>query len=112
MHHVELIRQVLRNTMQSERIRDLAGLGRKSEESLATVGIHTIDDLRVIGPVMAFYRLKDRARSMGKSGPSLNFLYALVGAVTEISWLEVARTQREQLLIELDSLEQMQRLFA
>lgn len=98
--------------MQSERIRDLAGLGLKSEVSLATVGIYTVDDLRAIGPVMVFYRLKNLARSMGKSGPSLNFLYALVGAVSEVSWLEVARTQREQLLMELDSLEQMQRLFA
>jgi hypothetical protein len=29
-----------------------------------------------------------------------------------MNWLEVARTQREQLLAELDSLEQMERLFA
>lgn len=95
-----------------DRIRDLPGLARKSEEALARVSIYTVDDLRAIGPVMAFYRLRLLAREGGKSGPSLNFLYALVGAVNNMNWLEVARTQREQLLAELDSLEQMERLFA
>lgn len=95
-----------------DRIRDLPGLARKSEESLAVVGIHSVDDLRTIGAVMAFYRLRSLAREAGKSGPSLNFLYALQGGLSEISWLEVARTQREPLLAELDSLEQMERLFA
>jgi DNA transformation protein len=95
-----------------DRIRDLPGLARKSEEALARVSIYTVEDLRTIGPVMAFYRLRMLAREVGKSGPSLNFLYALVGALSGISWLEVAHTQREQLLAELDSLEQMERLFA
>jgi DNA transformation protein len=95
-----------------DRIRDLPGLARKSEEALARVSIFTVEDLRTIGPVMAFYRLRMLARDAGMSGPSLNFLYALVGALANIGWLEVAHTQREQLLAELDSLEQMERLFA
>ena len=95
-----------------DRIIDLPGLAKKSEDALALVEIYTVDDLRAIGPVMAFHRLRLLARERGKSGPSLNFLYALVGAVNNMNWLEVARTQREQLLAELDSLEQMERLFA
>jgi len=93
-------------------IKDLPGLGLKSQEALATVGIHDESDLRAIGPLMAFYRLRLKGKEAGGSGPSLNFLYAMVGALEESSWLEVARTQREQLLAELDSLEQMELLFA
>lgn len=95
-----------------DRIRDLRGLGARSEESLALVGIRDVDDLRAIGPVMAFYRLRIRAREQGDNLPSMNFLYALVGALSDRSWQEVARSEREQLIHELHSLEEMQRLFA
>ncbi|MBV1960149.1 MAG: inorganic phosphate transporter, partial [Oleibacter sp.] len=47
-----------------------------------------------------------------KIGMPISTTHALVGALSGISWLEVAHTQREQLLAELDSLEQMERLFA
>jgi len=94
------------------RLRDLPGLGLKTEQALACAGVQTVDDLKAIGPLMTFYRLRTYAMKDGRSGPSINFLYALVGAVEGTSWIEVARTQREQLLAELDSLEQMELLFA
>ena len=95
-----------------ERIRDLRGLGAKSEESLAQVGIRSVDDLRAIGPVMAFYRLRMRSRERGEALPSMNFLYALVGALSDRPWQEVARSERADLLNQIHSFEEMERLFA
>jgi len=88
------------------KIRDLRGLGIKSEETLAKVDILSVDSLRDIGAVAAFYRLK---RAGFK--PSLNFLYAMIGGLTDRSWLEVAQTEREQLLAELESIELLEQMF-
>ncbi len=95
----------------AERIRDLPGLGEKSEQSLALVGITDIDQLRTCGAVMAFYRLQQSAIAEGQTKPSLNFLYALVGGLSNRSWLAVAQSEREQLLMELEGISEMERLF-
>ncbi|MCD8523726.1 MAG: TfoX/Sxy family protein [Saccharospirillaceae bacterium] len=95
----------------TERIRDLPGLGEKSEQSLASVGITDVEQLRACGAVMAFYRLQQQAAAEGRAKPSLNFLYALVGGLTDRSWLTVAQTEREALLMTLQGLVEMERLF-
>jgi len=75
----------------------LPNVGPKSRAWLAAIGIDTIDDLRRIGPVPAYAALK---RSYG--GVSLNLLYALVGAVDGMHWLEVKRQRRLELLLQLE----------
>ena len=95
-----------------KRISDLNGLGVKSEKILATINIQTVEQLKDIGAVNTFYRLKKHAQSQGAYQPSLNFLYAIEGALTGKSWLEIAKTKKEDLLAELDSLEQMENLFS
>ena len=52
-----------------KRIRDLQGLGEKSEETLAKVGVFSIADLKQAGAVQAFVALKQQGLK-----PSLNFL--------------------------------------
>lgn len=89
------------------RIRDLKGLGPKSEEQLRQVNINTPDELRAIGPVEAFIVLSELAGS----NPSLNFLYALVGAVEDRDWRDVAREDRASLLLALEGHRELQRLF-
>ena len=89
-----------------KKIRDLRGLGVKSEETLAKVNISSVDSLREVGAVAAFYRLK-----VAGFRPSLNFLYAMMGGLTDRSWLEVAHTEREQLLAELESIELLEQMF-
>lgn len=95
----------------AERIRDLPGLGEKSEQSLALVGITDVEQLRSCGAVMAFYRLQQLAAVEGRAKPSLNFLYALVGGLSNRSWLAVAQSEREQLLMELEGISEMERMF-
>ncbi len=90
-----------------QRIRDLPGLGEKSEESLSRVGIHTVAELRVTGPLMAYQRLCLLAAETGQHRPGMNFLYALVGGLSGRSWQEVARTDKASLLAGLDAMEHL-----
>ena len=37
-------------------------------------------------------------------GTSLNFLYALIGAIDDVHWQEVKRTRRTEILLRLDEM--------
>ena len=76
---------------------ELRNLGPKSRAWLASVGVRTIDDLRRVGAVPAFVEVKRTQR-----GVSLNLLYALVGAVDGVDWLDVKRERRLELLMQLE----------
>ena len=91
-----------------QRISDLPGLGEKSEESLSKVGIHSVAELQATGPVMAYQRLCLLAAGTDQHRPSMNFLYALVGGLSGRSWLEVAQTEKESLLAQLDAIERLE----
>ncbi len=90
-----------------DKLRDLPGLGPKSEAWLIEVGIDTPDKLKSIGAIRAFIKLKKKCRSK----PSLNFLYALVGAVEGESWLKIAKHEKGRLLMELDGYRELEQLF-
>lgn len=63
----------------------MKNMGPKSSEWLASVGIHTLDDVVALGVVEAYKRVKaaypDRV--------SLNLLYGLQAALLDISWNEL-----------------------
>jgi DNA transformation protein len=67
---------------------------------LEAAGIRTVDELREIGSVGAFVRVR-------KVWPraSLNLLWALESAVTGIPWQDVARLHRTSLLLAVDDAE-------
>ncbi|MEM7612126.1 MAG: TfoX/Sxy family protein [Pseudomonadota bacterium] len=88
------------------RLRDLPGLGPQSEKMLAKVGIVDESDLARVGPVRGFLML----RKLGLN-PSLNLLYAMTGALSGQSWQETARSQRTQLLLELEGFNDLKRMF-
>ncbi|MEN1726848.1 MAG: TfoX/Sxy family protein [Pseudomonadota bacterium] len=89
------------------RLRDMRGLGPKTESILKEIGINSPEELRALGAMRTFLRLKAH---QGKR-PSLAFLYALVGAIEDRDWLEVARDDRRRLLVELDGIESMESLW-
>lgn len=72
------------------RIRDLRNLGVRSEQKLAQIGIHSADELRTCGAVMAFVAMKRAGVTR-----SLNSLWALAGALEPwpegTAWREIAR---------------------
>jgi len=65
-------------------ITQLRNLGPVSEGMLNSVGIYTREDLEKLGAKVAFEKVK-------KAGlkPSLNLMYAMEGAIHNMSWKEV-----------------------
>ena len=72
----------------------LRNIGPKSAAWLRQVGLRTEDDLRAIGALEAFMRVK---RAGFK--PSLNLLYALEGALMDCHWQDVPAERRSELLV-------------
>lgn len=88
-------------------LRDLPGLGPKSEQMLIAAGIDSVTALQTIGPVNAYIRVHKHSGIK----PSLNLLYSLVSATEGGHWLNVAREQRESLLMALEGYDELQKLF-
>ena len=84
----------------SKRISDLPNLGPKSESALHAAGIHTVDKLRKLGAVAAYAQVQ-------RSGAptSLNLLWVLEGALTNLPWQVVAKEHRTSLLLALEDYE-------
>jgi DNA transformation protein len=78
---------------------DLPNLGPKSQQMLVAAGIHNLAQLRALGSVAAFDRVK-----RSNSTASLNLLWALEGALTGLPWQTVAREHRTSLLLALEHL--------
>jgi len=96
----------LSRVLRLSKLRDLKGLGPKSEMLLIEVGINTEEELRELGPIRAFIRLKKESSIK----PSLNFLYAMVGALEDEHWLNVARHDKGQLLMEIEGYRELEEL--
>ena len=88
------------------RLRDLPGLGPKTEQQLHAIGITTPAELIAAGAIPVFQRLIAHGDK-----PSLNFLYALVGAIHNQHWQSIAKTQKHQLLYQLDGYQALLALF-
>ena len=81
-------------------IANLSNLGPKSQQMLARAGIHTVDDLKAMGAVVAYVRTKRSGARV-----SLNLLWALEGAISGLHWQDVARDHRTSLLLALEDCE-------
>lgn len=86
----------------------LKGLGPASEKNLNKIGIYTKKDLEKIGAVKAFMKLNTECNIK----PHLNFLYALVGALENKSWLEIAKTERARLIFELEDYTELEKILS
>ena len=81
------------------RLRDLKGFGPKSEEILASVDIHSVDEFMQKDPYELYALLRET-----RSGIGLNSIYAIIGAQEDLPWLEVARTRKMEILLRLDDM--------
>lgn len=81
-----------------KRLKDLNGFGPRSEEILAQVGIHSVEDFMNIEPYELYALLKP-IKGMG-----LNSIYAILGARENISWIEIKNTRKTEILMHLDDL--------
>lgn len=77
----------------------LRGLGPRSLEQLAALGITSAAELQTQDAFALYARIKARW-----PGASLNLLYALIGAQEDLDWREVARERRTDILLRLDDM--------
>ncbi|MEP7244247.1 MAG: TfoX/Sxy family DNA transformation protein [Gammaproteobacteria bacterium] len=80
-----------------EPVASLKGLGPKSAAALRRIGIATIEQLRERDAFEVYALLKANG-----PGTSVNFLYAIIGAIEDVQWREVKRTRRTEILLRLD----------
>jgi DNA transformation protein and related proteins len=75
----------------------LATLGPVFRQMVASAGVTSVEQLRVLGAVAAYALVK-------RSGcrPTLTLLWAMEGALTGQPWQQVAREHRTSLLLALD----------
>jgi DNA transformation protein len=78
----------------------LTNLGRISARQLAEIGIKTEAELRAAGAAAAYLKLKDH---FGR-GVSLNYLYALDGALKGVRWDLMPETERAALRAEASAM--------
>lgn len=86
-----------RESELSEPIENLRNLGRVSAAWLRDVEIRTIADLRNVGPVFAYMRVKKREQQV-----SLNLLWALAAGLKDIDWRELTDQEKHDLLVEIN----------
>jgi len=93
---------------QTLKLSALKGLGPKSEACLNGIGIFTREDLELVGAVAAFLKLKEECATQ----PSMNFLYAMVGALEDKHWAKIAKEEKSRLLMELDGYQALEAIFS
>lgn len=59
-----------------------------------------------MGPINVFLKLTSNSNIK----PSLNFLYALVGALENKNWREIAKSQKLDLILALDNANELEKL--
>jgi DNA transformation protein len=74
-------------------VRELRNLGPRSTAALAEIGIFTENQLRDLGAVEAYARLRFR---FGKS-VSRNMLHALAAALADIDWRQLTQEHKAEL---------------
>jgi hypothetical protein len=76
----------------------LLNIGPKSAAWLRQVGVRTLDDLRRLGAVGTFLKVK---RAGFK--PSLNLLYALAGAERGCHWTALSADDKNAMVVEVNA---------
>ncbi|GLS26888.1 TfoX/Sxy family protein [Marinibactrum halimedae] len=82
------------NPTQSDLIH-LKNIGAASVNILHAVGVHNVDDLKTLGPVETYMRIKNRGISVSKV-----MLYALQGALDDVHWNDLTPDVKTQLVEE------------
>jgi len=71
----------------------MKNIGPRSSEWLASIGVHTLDDVARLGVVETYKRVK----AAYPDKVSLNMLYGLQAALLDISWNELPQDIKDQL---------------
>lgn len=74
----------------------LKNLGAASVNILHAIGINSYQDLKTMGPVEAYIRIKGRGIHVSKV-----MLYALQGALLGVHWNELEPDMKKQLVVDV-----------
>jgi DNA transformation protein len=77
----------------------LKGFGPKSAELLRGIGIRSAEQLRARDPFGRYAQLKAR-----DALTSLNLLYAIIGVIEDVHWLDINRTRKTEILLRLEEI--------
>ena len=88
-----------RSMIESMELQGFPNLGRKSAEMLADAGITTIDQLRDLGPLVAFLAVRQCGHQ-----PSLNLLWAMAAGLQNRHWNELSEQEKRSLRNQLEDL--------
>ncbi len=80
-------------------IDNLRNIGPKSAALLRAAGIDSLENLREIGAVAAYRRLK----FVDPRTVSMNMLWALHGALTDRDWKDIPGAEKERLRADAES---------
>lgn len=83
-------------TTKSTPVEKLRNIGPTIARRLTEIGIHTHGDLRSIGAVTAYQRI--RAKNPGKTIPVCYYLYSLEGALRDRHWDALIPKLKQDLL--------------
>ena len=81
----------------------MRGIGPKVVELLDKTGIKTPEQLKAIGAMEAYLQILEKTDYK----PHIGLLFALVGAVEDRDWKEVAQNDKARLEAEIEGLREM-----
>lgn len=82
----------------SEDLLCLKNLGKTSTQWLKAAGVHSVSDLRRLGAVDAYLAVKARGFRATKV-----LLYAIEGALLDVTWQELPEARKRALVQQLES---------
>lgn len=82
-----------------ETIDQLKGLGPKSRDILAQIGITTAAQLHAADAFDVYAQLQQVMPNI-----SLNMLYALIGAQEDLPWQQIKQERKTEILLRLDDM--------
>ena len=85
------------SALREQPVSTLRNLGPKSGMMLREAGISTIEELRALGAVKAYVRVK----ALKPRGASLNLLWALAAGLQDRDWRELAAEEKAALVAEV-----------
>lgn len=86
-----------------ERLIDLRSIGPRCQDLLQQVGINTPKQLRELGAMEAYLRIIEETDFK----PYIGLLYALVSAIENRDWYDVAQTDKARLKAELEGIQEL-----
>lgn len=81
--------------MNKKRLDDLPNIGPTLLRKLNRIGVHSVNDLKKLGPAKAYAKL---CRFEEKRLPVCYYLYSLEGALRGVHWDHLSKERKDKLL--------------